>query len=193
MAKKWDIMITGCGGQGILLASEIIAEAAMLEGYDIKKADVHGMAQRGGSVISTVRIADKVYSPLIKYGDADILLAFELLEGYRVSKYVRDDGVFIVNTQRINPMPVASGREKYPEGLEDKIKCNAGRVVFLNALDIAKELGNFRAVNVVMIGVLSRFIDLKLDSWKKAIERLVPAKHLELNMKAFEKGREVVG
>jgi indolepyruvate ferredoxin oxidoreductase beta subunit len=192
MEGKWDILVAGVGGQGIILATEVISEAAMLSGYDVKKADVHGMAQRGGSVVSTVRFSDKVYSPLVKYGDADVLLGFELLEGYRNINYVKDDGVVIINTQKINPMPVASGREKYPDFIEDRIKETGRRAIFVDALDIAKELGDIRAVNIIMIGALSKVLDIKEDVWKKAIEKYIKPKYIELNMKAFEMGKEMV-
>jgi len=192
MKGKWDILVAGVGGQGIILATEVISEAAMLSGYDVKKADVHGMAQRGGSVVSTVRFSDRVYSPLVKYGDADVLLGFELLEGYRNINYVKGDGVVIINTQKINPMPVASGREKYPDFIEDRVKETGRRAILVDALNMAKELGDIRAVNIIMIGALSKVIDIKEDVWKKAIEKYIKPKYIELNMKAFEKGKEIV-
>ncbi|MGQ9706424.1 MAG: indolepyruvate oxidoreductase subunit beta [bacterium] len=192
MKGKVDILVAGVGGQGIILATEIISEAALLSGYDAKKADVHGMAQRGGSVVSTVRFSKKVYSPLIKYGDADVLLGFELLEGFRNINYVKRDGFVIVNTQKINPIGVASGREKYPDFIEDKFKEWGEQAMLIDAFDIAKGLGDTRTVNTIMIGALSKLLDIEEDIWKKAIEKYIKPKYLELNIRAFEMGREVV-
>jgi len=192
MKGKWDILVAGVGGQGIILATEIISESAMLSNYDVKKADVHGMAQRGGSVVSTVRFSERVYSPLIKYGDADVLLGFELLEGFRNINYVKSDGVVIINTQKINPIGVASGKEKYPDWLIGKIRETGRKAIFTDALDIAKDLGDIRAVNIIMIGALSKVLDIKEDVWKRAIEKYIKPKYIELNMKAFERGKDIV-
>jgi indolepyruvate ferredoxin oxidoreductase beta subunit len=189
--KITDVLITGVGGQGILLASKVISEAALLEGKDVKQAEVHGMSQRGGSVIATVRFGNKVFSPLIEAGNADFLLAFELLEAYRIIEQLSKDGIAIVNTQRIDPISVSSGKDEYPAGLEEKIKKERKNSRFIPALDIATKLKEVRAVNIIMIGALSNFINLKEDSLLEAIKLVVPEKAIDINIKAFEEGKKI--
>jgi indolepyruvate ferredoxin oxidoreductase beta subunit len=193
MAKNTvtNILITGVGGQGILLASKVLSKAALNEGYDVKQAEVHGMSQRGGSVNASVRFGEKVHSPLIKAGETDFLLAFELLEAYREIEQLKKNGHVIVNTQKIDPISVSSGKAKYPNNLEDLIKKERKNSTFLDALGIALKLKEVRAVNVVMIGALSNLVNLKEDSLLSAIESSVPSKALDVNLKAFAEGKKL--
>lgn len=182
-----NIMIVGVGGQGTLLASRILGKVAVDEGYDVKVSEVHGMSQRGGSVVTYVKYDDKVYSPIIGKGEADIILAFELLEAYRALPYLKKGGKMIVNTQQINPMPVITGSAEYPEGLEEKLSavCN---LTSLKATDLAAGAGNIKAVNVVLIGILAKSTEVKKESWIDALKATVPEKFLDINLKAFELG-----
>ena len=182
-----NIMIVGVGGQGSLLASRILGNVLIGEGYDVKVSEVHGMSQRGGSVTTYVRYGEKVYSPIIGQGESDIILAFELLEAYRALPYLKKGGRMIVNAQQIDPMPVITGAAKYPENIAAKLSEKAGAVC-IDALAAAKEAGNIKAVNVVLIGVLARSTDIPHDKWIEALRRTVPAKFLEVNLKAFETG-----
>ena len=182
-----NIMIVGVGGQGTLLASRILGNTVIGEGYDVKLSEVHGMSQRGGSVVTYVKYGDKVYSPIIGKGEADIILAFEMLEAYRAMPYLKKDGVMIVNTQTIDPMPVITGAAAYPENiskkLEDKIK-----LVQVDALAKAQEAGNIKAVNVVLIGVMAKNTDISYEKWVETIKKTVPERFLEANLKAFDLG-----
>ncbi|MBN2542498.1 indolepyruvate oxidoreductase subunit beta [bacterium] len=187
-----SIFITGVGGQGILLASELLTSVAMREGYDAKKSEVHGMAQRGGSVISAVKFGEKVYSPLIAQAEADVLLSFEKLEALRYIKYLAPGGKVIVNTQEIFPGPVSAGLMDYPKDIEDKIKEYAEEAIFIDGLSIAKEVGNVRTVNVVLLGATSYFLPFKKETWKEMIEGNVPPKTIEVNLQAFDKGYTTV-
>ena len=182
-----NIMIVGVGGQGTLLASRILGNTVINEGYDVKVSEVHGMSQRGGSVVTYVKFGDKVYSPIIDMGEADIILAFEMLEAYRSMPYLKKGGKIIVNTQKINPMPVITGQAKYPENIEEKIKSKV-EYVGVDALSIAKEAGNAKAVNVVLIGVMAKSTDIPYEKWVETIKTTVPEKFLEVNLKAFELG-----
>lgn len=182
-----SIMIVGVGGQGTLLASRILGCVALNEGYDVKVSEVHGMSQRGGSVVTYVRYGDKVQSPIIEKNGADIILAFEKLEAMRVLPYLKDGGKIIVNTQEIDPMPVITGVCEYPQGLTEALKEKAD-VTALDALTLAVEAGTAKAVNVVLIGVLAKSTDIPKEKWIDALRATVPAKFLELNLKAFELG-----
>jgi indolepyruvate ferredoxin oxidoreductase beta subunit len=184
-----NILLVGVGGQGILVASEIIAEALMLAGFDVKKSEVHGMAQRGGSVVSHVRFGEKVYSPIIPEGEADILVGFELLEAYRYLPLLKADGKIVVNNLKINPPIVSIGQEDYPEGLPEKIKNIFPGGTLIDGLALAKMAGNVKTVNTVLLGALSRLSGIEEKFWLSAIERMVPGKTLEVNGKAFELGR----
>ncbi len=186
-----NIMIVGVGGQGSLLASKLLGNLLMTAGYDVKVSEVHGMSQRGGSVVTYVRYGDKVYSPIIDKGEADIIISFELLEAARWVEYLKEGGTIVVNTQEIMPMPVISGNAKYPENLVEKIKALGINIVAFDALSLAQEAGSSKAVNIVLMGAVSRFFDFKDEDWQGAIDRCVPPKFLELNKKAFEKGRNV--
>lgn len=181
-------MIVGVGGQGTLLASKILGNVAMKKSYDVKVSEVHGMAQRGGSVVTYVKYADKVYSPVIERGDADIILAFEELEALRWIDYLKNNGKIIINEQKIDPMPVIIGKAKYPENIMEKIRKTVKNTVSINALPIARECGNIKAVNVVLLGVLAKSTDIEKEIWLEAIKDVVPQKLLDINLKAFEAG-----
>ena len=182
-----NIMIVGVGGQGTLLASRILGNTVINEGYDVKLSEVHGMSQRGGSVVTYVKYGDKVYSPIVDKGEADIILAFELLEAYRALPYLKKGGKIIVNNQKIDPMPVISGLANYPENIPEKLSATADCTV-VDALSLAKEAGNTKSVNVVLIGVMAKSTDIPYDKWVETIKTTVPEKFLEANLKAFELG-----
>ena len=196
MSKKkkdaHNIVICGVGGQGIILASDVLCHAAFLEGFDVKKSEVHGMAQRGGSVITHVRFGKKVYSPLIEEGTADCILAFEKLEALRYIDYLKQGGPVIVNNREIPPMSVLVDQATYPQDLNRKLR-RLGAVNFIDATNIALELGNIRVVNIILLGVLSTFLDFKKEFWIKAISGNVKEKFVDLNITAFNRGRELVG
>ena len=183
-----SIMIVGVGGQGTLLASRILGNAVISEGYDVKVSEVHGMSQRGGSVVTYVRYGDKVYSPIIDKGGADIVLAFEELEAYRALPYLKKGGKIIVNTQQTDPMPVITGVAKYPENIIEKLKVTGAEIIDRDALSMAIEAGNMKAVNVVLIGVMAKNTSIDKSVWIDTIKSTVPAKFLDVNLKAFEIG-----
>lgn len=182
-----NIVIVGVGGQGTLLASRVIGNVATMEGYDVKVSEVHGMSQRGGSVITYVRFGEKVNSPIVTEENADIVLAFENLEALRAANYVKDGGKLIVNTQEIAPMPVVIGAAEYPAGILEKLdkQCN---VIAVDALKLAEEAGNSKAANVVLLGILAKNSAIEKEKWVDSIKKTVPAKFLEVNLKAFEMG-----
>ncbi|MBE6651040.1 MAG: indolepyruvate oxidoreductase subunit beta [Ruminococcaceae bacterium] len=182
-----NIMIVGVGGQGTLLASRILGNTVINEGYDVKLSEVHGMSQRGGSVVTYVKYGDKVYSPIVDKGEADIILAFELLEAYRALPYLKKGGKIIVNNQKIDPMPVISGLAKYPDDIPEKLNA-ASDCTVVDALALAKEAGNTKSVNVVLIGVMAKSTDIPYEKWIETIKSTVPEKFLEANLKAFELG-----
>ena len=184
-----NIMIVGVGGQGSLLASKLLGRLLLTRGYDIKVSEVHGMSQRGGSVVTYVRFGDKVYSPVIDKGQADYIVSFELLEAARWTEYLKPDGKIIVNTQQINPMPVIIGAAAYPENLVQKMLDAGIDVDAFDALTLATEAGSSKAVNIVLMGHLSRNFDFTEEEWMQAIEHSVPARFLEMNKKAFQMGR----
>lgn len=184
-----NISLVGVGGQGTLLASEIICQAGLLAGKDVKKSEVHGMAQRGGSVVSQLRIGEKVYSPLIGVGETDILVSFEKVEALRFAHFLSPDGVAMVNDQEIRPVTVSSGLAQWPDDLDGRLKSTFAKLELLPALDIARSLGNMKAVNVVMIGALSNHFGVADEIWREAIKDLVKPRFLELNLKAYDAGR----
>lgn len=190
--KKLDVLMCGVGGQGIVLASDALAEVAMLSGYDVKKSDALGMAQRGGSVVSHVRLGEQVFSPMIKKGDADIVLAFEKLEAARWSPFVAEGGTVIVNNQAILPLSVSGGSEVYPsdEVIAGIVKLRTNRIFNVEGRALAEKLGNIRVLNIVMLGFLSVFLPINVRIWEEALPRFVPCKFLDLNLQAFSKGRE---
>ena len=185
-----NIMIVGVGGQGSLLASKLLGRILLEKGYDVKVSEVHGMSQRGGSVVTYVRFGEKVFSPVIDKGEADYIVSFELLEAARWSEYLREGGKIVTNTQQINPMPVITGAAQYPDALDSKMADKGIQVDQIDALALAEKAGSSKAVNIVLMGYLSRSFDFTLDAWMDAIEKSVPAKFLELNKKAFLLGRE---
>ncbi len=188
--KTKNVMIVGVGGQGSLLASKLLGRLLLTKGYDIKVSEVHGMSQRGGSVVTYVRFGDKVYSPIIDKGEADYIVSFELLEAARWTEYLKPDGKIVANTQQINPMPVITGAQTYPTELVAKMQVAGIDVDAFDALKLAEEAGSSKAVNIVLMGHLSRNFDFTLEEWMEAIEQSVPSKFLELNKKAFLLGRE---
>ncbi len=180
-------MIVGVGGQGTLLASRILGNTVINEGYDVKVSEVHGMSQRGGSVVTYVKYGEKVFSPIIDRGEADIILAFELLEALRALPYLKEGGKIIVNNQKIDPMPVITGAATYPQNIEETLK-NAADTTVIDALSAAIEAGNQKAVNVVLIGVMAKRTDIAYEKWVQTIKTTVPEKFLEVNLKAFDMG-----
>ena len=184
-----NIMIVGVGGQGSLLASKLLGRILLTKGYDIKVSEVHGMSQRGGSVVTYVRYGDKVYSPVIDKGQADYIVSFELLEAARWTEYLKPNGKIITNIQQINPMPVIIGAAQYPQDLVGKMQAAGLEVDAFDALSLAEQAGSTKAVNIVLMGHLSRYFDFTEEEWLEAIEKSVPPKFLELNKTAFTLGR----
>ncbi len=185
-----NIMIVGVGGQGSLLASKLLGKLLLAQGYDVKVSEVHGMSQRGGSVVTYVRYGERVFSPVIDEGEADFIVSFELLEAARWTKFLRAGGRIITNTQSINPMPVITGAAEYPQELVTAMQSAGITVDALNALALAEQAGSSRAVNLVLMGRLSRYFDFSREQWLAAVEQSVPQKFLELNRKAFLLGAE---
>ena len=192
--KKLDLLITGVGGQGVVLASDIMGETALAAGYDVKKTDTLGMAQRGGSVISHVRIARQVWSPLIKEGEVDVLVAFEKLEAARWSHYLRPGGIAIINNQALPPLSVSLGNERYPsdEEIADILKRRTDSIYFINGTSRVRELGNTRALNIFMLGCVSLFVPLRVHIWKDCISQRLPSKMRQVNIIAFDQGRKEI-
>ena len=182
-----NIMIVGVGGQGTLLASRILGNAVIRRGYDVKVSEVHGMSQRGGSVVTYVKFGDAVHSPIIDKGEADIILAFECLEAYRALPWLKKGGKMIVNDQMINPMPVITGAVDYPADILAKLGV-AVDLTAVDALSLAQKAGNAKAVNVVLIGVMAKNTEISYEDWVETIKATVPPKFLEANLKAFDLG-----
>ena len=189
--KTKNIMIVGVGGQGSLLASKLLGRMLLQKGYDIKVSEVHGMSQRGGSVVTYVRFGDKVYSPVIDKGEADFIVSFELLEAARWTEYLKPGGKIVVNTQKISPMPVITGAAEYPQELVEQMEAAGLDVDAVDALSLAEQAGTAKAVNIVLMGHLSRYFDFTEEEWMEALENSVPAKFLELNKTAFRLGRGI--
>ena len=183
-----NIMIVGVGGQGTLLASRILGNVFLAEGYDVKVSEVHGMSQRGGSVVTYVKYGKEVFSPIIEKGGADIILAFEKLEALRYCEYLKKGGRLIANIQEIDPMPVITGAAKYPENIIEKLEALGQSVTAVDALALANEAGNAKAINVVLLGVGAKSSEIKKEKWIEAIKATVPEKLLDINLKAFELG-----
>lgn len=186
-----NILIVGVGGQGTLLASKVMGKVFLDSGYDVKVSEVHGMSQRGGSVVTYVRYGDEVYSSLIDKGEADILLSFEALEAARWLPYLKKDGVVITNTQRLNPMSVVMGKATYPDDILEKIKAAGVNPVEVDALALAEEAGSAKSVNVVLLGIAAKHIGLDKQLWLDAVKSTVPPKTVDMNVAAFEKGYEL--
>ncbi len=185
-----NIMIVGVGGQGSLLASKLLGHLLLTRGYDVKVSEVHGMSQRGGSVVTYVRYGDRVYSPIIDKGEADFIVSFEQLEAARWLEFLRPDGIIVTNTQQTDPMPVITGAATYPEDLIGKMRAKGVNVDAIDALSLAEQAGSSKAVNLVLMGRLSKYFDFDDEVWQEAIGACVPAKFLDLNRRAFQLGRE---
>lgn len=185
-----SIMLVGVGGQGTLLASRILGNVLLAEGYDVKVSEVHGMSQRGGSVVTYIKYGEKVYSPVIEKGEADVIVSFEELEAARWLPFLKKGGKIITNSQQVNPMPVIIGAAEYPSDILNKIKSKGADLTAIDALSLAEEAGSSRAVNVVLMGVLSKTMDFKEEVWERALVQCVPAKALDINKKAFELGEK---
>lgn len=188
MAAVTSVLIVGVGGQGTILASRVLSKAALAAGLDVKVSEVHGMSQRGGSVITQVRFGEAVASPLISQGEADYILAFEKLEALRWISYLKDDGMMVVNDQRLDPMPVITGAAEYPGDVLEQIRARAGRTIAADALTEARNCGNDKAVNMLLLGILSAFLPFDRAVWGKVLEETVPAKFLKVNQDAFQVG-----
>lgn len=184
-----NIMIVGVGGQGTLLTSRIIGRTALSEGLDVKISEVHGMAQRGGSVVTFVRFGEKVYEPVVEEGQADVIIAFERLEALRYSHFLKKDGVIVVNDCRIDPMTVVIGAKTYPEGIIEALK-ETHKTLSIDAMEIAKALGNSKVLNSVVLGFAAKHVGFEKDAWLSMIEKTVPAKTIDINKEAFMKGYE---
>lgn len=186
-----SIMIVGVGGQGSLLASKMLGHVAMQAGYDVKVSEVHGMSQRGGSVVTYVKYSDQtVWSPVINEGEADVIISFEMLEAARWVSYLKKNGAIVVNSQEIAPMPVITGAAVYPENIAAKLEGLGLNLKVIDALQLAEEAGSAKAVNVVLMGAVSRVMDFPEEMWQKAIDECVPPKFLEINRRAFALGRQ---
>ena len=188
MSKTTSIMIVGVGGQGSLLASKLLGRLLTDEGYDVKVSEVHGMSQRGGSVVTYVRFGEKVYSPIVTSGEADFIIAFEKLEAARYAPFLKSDGRIIVNTQQIDPMPVIIGAAEYPTDVLSELSDKGLKVEALDALTPAIEAGSSKAVNIVLMGRFAKYFDIPKEKWIAAIENTVNPKFVEMNKKAFELG-----
>ena len=188
MSNVKSVMIVGVGGQGTLLASRVLGSAMLSQGVDVQVSEVHGMSQRGGSVVTYVRYGDKVYSPIIAQGEADVLLAFEALEAARYLPWLKPDGTVIVNTQQMDPMPVVTGVAEYPKDILGKVQEQGVKMVALDALGMAEQAGSAKAVNVVLIGAMAKKLDLPKEVWIDTIQETVPPKFIDMNLKAFELG-----
>ena len=187
--KTVNIMIVGVGGQGSLLASKLMGNLLVNEGHDVKVSEVHGMSQRGGSVVTYVKYGDKVYSPICDKGEADFIVSFEKLEAARYASYLAKDGKIIVNSQEIDPMPVIIGAAEYPHGALDNLTNSGLFVDAIDALTPAMEAGSSKAVNIVLMGRLSKYMDIPEEKWIEAIKQSVAPKFVEMNLKAFALGR----
>jgi len=189
-----NLLITGAGGQGIILASDIVGEVAIAAGYDVKKTDTIGMAQRGGSVVSHMRIARQVWSPIIRQGQVDLLLALEKLEAARWASYLKPQGVAIVNNHTLPPLSVSLGNARYPtdDEIQGILRQATDQVYFINGTDRARELGNIRTLNIFMLGCVSRFMPFKVSVWQESITNRLPEKLRQINLTAFDRGRKEV-
>lgn len=183
-----SLLLVGVGGQGTILVSKILSEGLLEEGYDVKMAEIHGMSQRGGSVTTQIRFGDKVYSPTVNKGDADVLVSFEKVEALRYIPQLKKDGILIINEEEIWPLPVLSGLEEYPEGVMEEIKEKLANVVSVDARKIAEELGEPRSANIVMLGLMVKALGIDKIDWVSKIKKFLPERFHEANIKAFERG-----
>lgn len=190
--KVYNVLIVGVGGQGIILASDVLGRVAARHGYDVKKNEIHGMAQRGGSVSSHVRFGKKVNSPIIKMGEADVLLSFEQLETLRYFNFLSKKGQVILNDHKILPPAVFTGQQDYPAGIIDKVKEKAPKSIIVKGEDMAKKIGNPKVINVIFLGVLSNFLDLPVNVYEEVLKESLKPKLVDINLKAFAEGRKLV-
>ena len=190
--KIYNVLIVGVGGQGIILASDVLGRVAARHGYDVKKNEIHGMAQRGVSVSSHVRFGKKVSSPIIKLGEADVLLSFEQIETLRYFQFLSKDGQVILNDQKILPPAVFTGQQEYPAGIIEKIKEKAPKSVIVNGVEVAQKVGNAKAVNVILLGVLSKYLDIPVNTYEEVLRESLKPKLVDLNLRAFNEGRSLV-
>ncbi|MFZ2950354.1 MAG: indolepyruvate oxidoreductase subunit beta [Desulfuromonadaceae bacterium] len=186
-----NILLVGVGGQGILLASEILSEAAMLAGFDVKKSEIHGMSQRGGSVVSHVRYGSEVFSPIVPEGEGDILFGFELMETCRSLPLLKPGGTVVANDLQISPPSVLMGQELYPDGLAGRIKAQFADFLLVDGQKMAADAGNVRAANTALLGAVSKRLNIPEAFWMKALEKMVPARAVDVNKRAFQMGREI--
>ncbi|MBZ9635327.1 indolepyruvate oxidoreductase subunit beta [Clostridium sp. FP1] len=191
MRENKNVLFVGVGGQGTILASKILTEGLLKSGYDVKMSEVHGMAQRGGSVTTQVRFGEKIYSPLIEKGKVDVIVSFEKSEAARYLPYLKKDGYMVVNDYEIYPIPVLIGKEKYPENVNERLGDVVNNIIVINAAGIAKNLGNIKAQNVVLLGALIKVLKLQDINWEGVISDIVPPKAVEINKKAFSAGMGV--
>ena len=191
MRENKSVLFVGVGGQGTILASKILTEGLLKSGYDVKMSEVHGMAQRGGSVTTQVRFGEKVYSPLIEKGKVDVIVSFEKSEAARYLPYLKKEGYVVINDYEIHPVPVLTGKEKYPENVNERLTDLVENIVIMNAAEIAESLGNIKAQNVVLLGALIKVLKLEDINWDEVISEIVPYKAIELNKKAFKAGMDV--
>ena len=189
--KTTNLLLAGVGGQGVILATYALSEAALAEGYDVKQNDVVGMSQRGGSVMSHLRFGEKVSSPLVTQGAADILLSFELVEALRYINWLKPGGLLIYNDMRINPAPVAAGLASYPSDVKERIEASWDRTLAVDAAALATEAGNAKAANMALLGALAGCLPFDDATWQEVVKKVVPPKTIEANLKAFEAGRAV--
>jgi len=190
--KAMNVSLVGVGGQGILLTSDILAKTAALAGLDVKKSEIHGMAQRGGSVISQVRFGEKVYSPIITDGSSDLLVSFERLESLRWRHLLAPDGKVLINDMNMTPMTVSSGQQPAVTDLDVRLKAEYPGALYIDAMSLAKTVGNTRAMNMVVAGALSTLTPFGADVWEQAMRERIPAKLLDINIQAFAAGRKAV-
>ncbi len=191
MSNVKNVLLAGVGGQGILLASEVLSEAMMIAGFDVKKNEIHGMSQRGGSVVSHVRWGEKVYSSIIPEGEVDILFSFELLETIRYIPLLKEGGRVLVNNLKIAPPAVALGKMAYPDNIIAELKKSCPATTVVDGLDLALEVGNAKTVNTVLLGALSNILALEHDIWLEALRKMIPERLLEINLQAFALGRKI--
>jgi len=191
MSKVTNILLVGVGGQGTILASKILSTGLVEKGYDVKMAEIHGMSQRGGSVSTQVRFGEQVYAPVVEEGDVDILVSFETMETYRWLDFLKKDGKVVMNRHEIPSAPVLSGKMSYPENLEEEIKGKISDIVIFDAMEEAEALGNFKTMNVVLLGALVKAMDLEDFDWEDVIKRTVKEKFVDINILAFNRGKEI--
>jgi indolepyruvate ferredoxin oxidoreductase, beta subunit len=191
MNKCTSILLVGVGGQGTILAAKVLSQVALEQGLEVKMSEVHGMSQRGGSVVTFVKFGEQIFSPIVEPGEADFIVAFEKLEALRWAHYLKPTGVLITNDQEISPMPVITGAVSYPEGIIEQLQARGQQVIGIKALELAKNCGNSKATNLVLMGVLAKQTEIDQEIWLKAVDRKVPAKFLDLNRKAFLAGYQI--